>query len=705
MSSSSSSPESAESRGLLRAVACVGIGTLLQAVALQGWFEVESTATTFLSGGGWLRLVDALGGVPLGDPAERLVFQIGLVPFLIPAVVVSVVCWAGGAALLARRSDDSFRAALTNWGVRGWLWWFLPFVWEIARLLAFFTGFESFESFLLASCPLWQAAALAGWLATFCALATTQESFESGESRRFVWVAAGLFAVVFTTLNWQLYRGLLLPHGDSAMYEEHLWNLTHGKGFRSYLDQGLFLGEHIQVIHVLLIPLHWVWPSQMLLELCETVALAIGAIPVYRMASRHSGSQRAGLLLACAYLLYFPLHYLDISIDLKTFRPTSFAVPLVLFALDALERRKLGRTVVLLLLALCAKEDYAIVIAPLGLWIVACASLRRPFVGPVGENADARALSASRTRMMVFGAGMAVFAVVYLLLAVVVLIPYFRSGQAVHYTGYFTAFGDSPAEIAKTMVTDPGLVFSKLVTVKTVLYAGLMLVPLGLVPLLSPTRLAVALPMFGVLCLNEIAQDPRHHFHAPLIPFVFWASAAGLAKVPGMCERLRKRFAGDETAPCSACMDFTVHLAWTSALFTSVFLSLGPTGVSFWDVHSAWHWKKLYVPSRRAELFEEVVKQIPQDARVASTDYVHPRFTHCERSYDYSEYRREVSGYELTVPEDADYIVIDTQHPYSEIKRPEEVREYREHPGDWQLLPDRTEGYFIIFKRREAFGQ
>ena len=29
---------------------------------------------------------------------------------------------------------------------------------------------------------------------------------------------------------------------------------------------------------------------------------------------------------------------------------------------------------------------------------------------------------------------------------------------------------------------------------------------------------------------------------------------------------------------------------------------------------------------------------IPSGARVASTDYVHPRFTHFARSYDYSDY-------------------------------------------------------------------
>ena len=72
--------------------------------------------------------------------------------------------------------------------------------------------------------------------------------------------------VVFTAMNWRLWFNLRIPHGDSAMYEEHLWNLTHGKGFRSYLDQGLFLGEHIQVIHLLLLPLHVVWPSHLLLD-------------------------------------------------------------------------------------------------------------------------------------------------------------------------------------------------------------------------------------------------------------------------------------------------------------------------------------------------------------------------------------------------------------------------------------------------------
>src|SRR6185436_5072552 len=40
-----------------------------------------------------------------------------------------------------------------------------------------------------------------------------------------------------------------------------------------------------------------------------------------------------------------------------------------------------------------------------------------------------------------------------------------------------------------------------------------------------------AAPLFGVLCLSEITNSPLHHFHAPLVPVLMWAAAAGLGNV------------------------------------------------------------------------------------------------------------------------------------------------------------------------------
>src|SRR6185369_12307900 len=111
--------------------------------------------------------------------------------------------------------------------------------------------------------------------------------------------------------------------------------------------------------------------------------------------------------------------------------------------------------------------------------------------------------------------------------------------------------------------------------------------------------------------------------------------------------------------------------------------------IGFWDPHARIYWKNLYVPGERSRQFPAAFALIPSESRVASTDYIHPRFTHHARSYDYSHYRPEV-------PQDCDYIAIDTRHPYSEISRPEQVKEYRDDPEHWELLEDRTNGYFIV---------
>ncbi|HID24587.1 MAG TPA: DUF2079 domain-containing protein [Planctomycetaceae bacterium] len=194
---------------------------------------------------------------------------------------------------------------------------------------------------------------------------------------------------------------------------------------------------------------------------------------------------------------------------------------------------------------------------------------------------------------------------------------------------------------------------------------------------------------------------PYHHFHAPVVPIVFWAAAAGLGNLSHVrvwSAPLRAWLSKE--ARKQRLLRFASHFGWTSALAVGLFFTLTPLGIPFWDPYSTWHWRKLYVPGRRAELFPRVFRLIPKDACVASTDFVHPRFTHHRRSYDYSHYRRRVSGYRPTVPDDTDYIVIDTQHPYSDIKRPDQVRELREHPDQWELLPDTTDGYFIVLKRK-----
>ncbi len=660
------------------AVAVVLGSVLLYSAGLQMLLEEQQLAGTMVSRALWQSVVGRLGGEVKFQPATGSLSAV--VPFfnvLCLTTLCSMFTWWVGAAGLWRRRGGNFWNSLFLWGWRGWRWLAIPIAWS---LLWLFPLGDAWTLLLTATTPFWWTAGCAGWAAEwFFLLSAENKSAADGsavDNYRLplsVWVATAVFVACFFVMNRQLYAGLQTPHGDSAMYEEHLWNLTHGKGFRSFLDYDtqrqppqfrLFLGEHIQVVHVLLLPLYLLWPSHLLLELSESLALGSGAVAVFWITRRHTTCTRTAALLSCAYLLYFPMHYLDIAVDFKTFRPICFGVPLILFALDQWERGRPKTMLLLLALALSAKEDYAMIIAPLGVWI----ALTRP--SSVAE------IAARRQRFW-WGGSLAVFGLLYLIVVVKFAIPLFRGGD-VHYVRYFPEqLGETPGELVVSLLRHPLVTAGYLFTLANLLFALSLLLPLGGVPLLSPSRLAVAVPLFGVLCLNQIAQNTQHHFHAPLVPILFWAAGAGLARAP---------------------RGFAPRWALASSITTGLLFSLSPAGITFWDPGSAGYWRQWYLPGERAEKFAAVLEQIPASAVVASTDFVHPRFTHHRRSYDYSDYRPQV-------PDDTDYIVIDTRHRYSSVKIPEEVKEYRDDPQTWELLPDQTDGYFIILKRRETEPQ
>jgi uncharacterized membrane protein len=721
-------PEALQPRpNWLGAGAMLVLGVTAAGFLSHAILEEEALAAAYLSTRGWQALVKVFGG-------ELSIRSQALLTAVVPSGPVygvvggmTLATWIGGAWFLARRSTTPFGHLLATWAVRGWRWWLLAVAWSATWLASLIVGWAGLTVFLARTSPLWVALFVNLWMAEWFALrresipapGVPDPALADRRAWRAVWAAVAVYTLVFTAMNWGLWANLQIPHGDSAMYEEHLWNVTHGKGFRSYLDQGLFLGEHIQVIHLFLLPLYVLWPSQLLMELCDSLIIALTAVPVYLIARRHTGSPRAAAYLAIATLLYFPLQYLDISIDFKTLRPSAFGVPLLLAAIDQMERRRWGGMTLFLALTLSVEEVFAIPVALVGLWLALSGSgadLRRTLPA---SAADAGSIGNVGRRNRLIGATICVLAGLYLLVAVKVAIPWFREGATVHYARYFTKFGETPGEILRNMLTQPGLVWGELINTSTCLYAMCLLAPLGFLPVLSPSRLAACLPMFLLLCLNELSRDPPgpfHHFHAPLLPLLLWSAAAGLERLARTgCASAPSRDAASLPVVEQPCWNTAVcgaRFALGCALLSGVAYTLSPCGTRFWDpgrivAARPTYWRSLYLPDARARAWTDVAPLIPPAAHVASTDFVHTRLTHCARSYDYSRYVRRVAGYEDRVPADTDYIVIDLQHPYSQsvvgaVQSADDVRELREEPGKWELLSPADNPYFVVLKRRPS---
>ncbi|WP_437206115.1 DUF2079 domain-containing protein [Planctomicrobium sp. SH664] len=657
--------------------------------------ENQFVAAAFVSEAGWSRLVLALGGT-LHPTADGVVPEAPLLSVLLLAGALCAGANLVGAWFARRSRKVSFGEALAAVCQQNAVWSWPVALWSVGWIINLLHESAFLGQLLILTPSLALSLTLAAWGWTAfrpCLKESLPDGSTGGLSRRLLCAAMGAYVLIFVAMNWGLWFNLRLPHGDSSMYEEHLWNTLHGKGFRSYLDQGLFLGEHIQVIHLLLIPLYVLWPSHLLLELVESAAIALMAWPVYQLAKRFTGSERAGVLLGVASLFYFPSHYMDIAIDLKTFRPETLGLPALAFGLSFLEQRRWKAMIACCLLALSSKEDYAIVLAPLGLWLAVDALMQLR-----------RSREPAPRRQLLLGSLLCIGSTLYLAFVVKVAIPWFRDGEQVHYVRYFQSFGNSPTEIVWNLLTRPQLLWVKLVTAGTIAYFLQLLVPLGF-PWRGWSRLLVAAPMFVSLCLNELVQStpgPVHHFHAPLIPILLWAACAALAKGERPAPdplTIPKGKQQESQSPPSPALDRSCWIL-CCAITTAIFYSLSPFGLRFWDSGSGMFWKKLYVQDERARQFAKVLPLIPLTARVASTDFVHPRFTHCERSYDYSDYPRRVANYESRVPDDTDYIVLDTRHPYSKVKRLEDVRELQTEPERWEVLPNETNGYYIVLKKR-----
>jgi uncharacterized membrane protein len=742
---------------------------LLGVLMTQSWLDTEAIANQFLSPQSWLNLHQTMGTrvelvekTPLPHTtfiSAAIIYASCLLMTFLLALLVRLVSTRS----LSAFSLSTFPSRISPYAIP----LALPAAWSLLEILHAFLGSQLLTEFLIFIPPFIAALTFASLMTTLTTTANSQSPAVAPPSPKpqalspFLSLAPFLlaFIAVSTFMNFGLYFSLNTPHGDTAMYEEHLWNFLHGKGFRSYLDQGLFLGEHIQFIHLFLIPVYILYPSHLTMELCETIALASGAIPIYWMTRRNTDSHAAAMSLSICYLLYSPMHFLDIEIDLKSFRPEAFGIPLLLFTLDQYDRNRIKSFLALLAFTtITVKEDYAIIVSSLGTWMLMDVLVTRyifrsgtlagspgapadspssanPTLPPSTNASTSNTLSSQRlapiAQRLLLPLSLIAAGAIYLKIALATIV-WFRSGVEVHYAGYFTRFGKSTSDIIWTMLTNPLFVLNEFATWSTFLYAAMLLVPLAFLPLFTLRSIA-ALPIFILLCLNEIAHDPRHHFHAPIIPLLFWAAAtAGLPNAAKLLTGLRAWGLGlsqnpnregeapseplrllqpstDNSTPPSPLSPkpqalspplatFAAFSAWGCAFTLSIF----PLSLVFWDPYSNWNYNVLYIPGERAKQFEKVLSHIPTDANVASTDYPHTRFTHFHRSYDYSNYKRKVAGNTTGVPDDTNYIVIDTKHPYSTIKTPSEVPQLRDHPDQWELLPDQTDGYFIVLKRKQA---
>jgi len=384
---------------------------------------------------------------------------------------------------------------------------------------------------------------------------------------------------------------------DLAVQDQTVWGYSQGEFiYNTVLGIPNLLGDHFHPILVVLAPFMWVWNSAEVLLVAQAVLLAIAGIPIYLWGERELGPF-AGLAYQAAYLVFWGV----LAGVVYDFHHAVFAVPAISTALYATLTRRNWLLIPAVAWAMLTREDVALTLIALGLFIVVVQ--RRWIVGVALMAVNAIWLGA--------------------LLSIV--IPRLGGGVAYRHWTY-DALGSGPGSAALFVLSHPidslKLLFAP--ASKTRVWIG-SFAAFALLPLVSPVLL-VALPSFLERFWSSSPNFWSFHFQYSMVPAPILAFAA-----IDTCSRANRLLRGRMKVATTLGIPAATLVA--SALVTAAVNPLSELTT--------------YLPNSRVAEINECLATIPADASVTASNTLVPHLSH----------RAQI--YEVTVQTTADYVAID----------------------------------------------
>jgi uncharacterized membrane protein len=466
--------------------------------------------------------------------------------------------------------------------------------------------------------------------------------------RRLAWTLTSLLIVLDCLLVGRHALAIHLSYHtyafDLGNMDQAVWNTLHGHPFR-FTNRGIDwygpptrLALHVEPILLLLAPLYLVHAGAETLLVAQTVALALGAVPLLALSLRRMpDAPLLGVGFAAAYLAAPEI----LGEALFDFHPVALATPLLLAAIWALDAGRYRWFLAAAVLAAAGKEDVALALVPLGAFI----ALRR-----------------GRPRL---GWSVALGSVAWTALCFLVIIPHFNHGTSTGGNPFwyrYTDLGDSPSIAIGRLVHDPLSLLPVVSSPAKRGYVALLLRTGGGLGILAPFWWLAALPELAINLLStQPAQYSGFYQYNAVLLAVLSASAvygtallrqarrdalAGAARpatdaAPRSPAGRIQRAVGGWMAligrlPLPPRLIPPLVVAWLLAGAMLNLAAIRPTLDGFWQTGPA-----SSDPARVGAL----LRQIPADAVVAATDTLDPHLSDRETIYLLSDPQAYTAAY------------------------------------------------------------
>ena len=196
--------------------------------------------------------------------------------------------------------------------------------------------------------------------------------------KAYIWITVGLSAAFFLFVSaWTVGRvySFSSPTFDFGIFSQMFYNMKEsGLPMTTVERDGLLshFAVHVSPVYYLMLPFYWLVPTPATLQVLQAAAITSAVIPLWKIGKHHglTGAQR---MLVCAVLLLYPAFSGGTSYDIHE---NCFLTPLILWLLYGIDRKNTAITAIAAVLTLMVKEDAAVYVAVVALWLTVKTVLR-----------------------------------------------------------------------------------------------------------------------------------------------------------------------------------------------------------------------------------------------------------------------------------------------------------------------------------------
>jgi len=463
----------------------------------------------------------------------------------------------------------------------------------------------------------------------------SEERFPFGRPNIPMWVtlavAGGLF-LGFTLLlsyasilRYKTYNATNFDLGLFAQMFEFLRKTGHAWTTLERNRLITHFGVHCSPVYYLLLPFYMLVPRVETLLVLQAAAVGAGVFAVRAIAKELFGNSPRLIMAACLLYLFNPTVPQGCLFD---FHENKFIAVFLLWAVYFMLRRKTVPLLMFSILVLSVKEDAAIYVVALALFLL-----------------FARKWEGERRRQILTGIAMLAVAAVWFYCALRVIRHYNPSGEMVdRLKNYFLPLEGKRGftDVAKVMLADLGYVIKQVFTQPKVEFLLWTFLPLGFAPFLMKKG-APWLLMLPLLVINLLSDYAYQH----AVGYQYTYGSAALAIALALLA-------------LKECKPALRRGVLTFAVVASLVCTLPLTGprISFYR-------EVMRVNPDRIAAVDQILAELPEDAEITATTWFAVHLYQREKVYMFPNYYPEsgppVTEYLVCKPEEvidalADYI-------------------------------------------------